>query len=317
MEDRIEAVRRFNRFYMHQIGVIDARFPGCDMSSSEAGLLFEIAQRTPVHVATLQDVMHMDRDCLCRLITQFERENLISTDQSEQDRYACLIRITEQGRFRLARVDAQIRKAVRDSLAGISPSEQQDLVRALSHARRLLAPQSEASFTLRAARPGEPSLIAARQSALYAESHGWGHDLECLIADSVATFLRHFKPEREGCWIAELDGVMAGGVFLTDEGNGAARLRLLHVEPFARRRGIGDALVQHCLSFARAHHYERAVLWTNAILEPARRLYARNGFTCIASAIHTRFGTPVLGEDWECPLSSQSTAAAAKNRTPE
>lgn len=63
----------------------------------------------------------------------------------------------------------------------------------------------------------------------------------------------HFNHKREQYFVAEVEGIIAGAIFITDEekeSHGTARIRLLHVEPFARRRGIGDALVQWCISFA-------------------------------------------------------------------
>jgi len=118
----------------------------------------------------------------------------------------------------------------------------------------------------------------------------------------TTAFLRDFKPGREQCWVAEVDGVMAGSVFLTDEGGGLCRLRLLYVEPFARGRGIGDALVGECLSFARRVGYDRMTLWTHTILESARRIYAGHGFAITDVAVHHDFGEPVQGETWELLL---------------
>ena len=97
---------------------------------------------------------------------------------------------------------------------------------------------------------------------------------------------------------------MAGAVFLTDEGEGLARLRLLHVEPFARRRGIGDALVGQCVRFARERQYERIILWTHTVLDAARRIYARHGFECTVTEIHHEFGEPVQGETWQLALTA-------------
>ena len=95
---------------------------------------------------------------------------------------------------------------------------------------------------------------------------------------------------------------MAGAVFVTDEGDDIARLRLLHVEPFARRRGIGDALVGACVTFARDTGYRALTLWTHTVLEPARRIYAAQGFVCVETAMHERFGVPLQGETWRLEL---------------
>jgi GNAT superfamily N-acetyltransferase len=95
---------------------------------------------------------------------------------------------------------------------------------------------------------------------------------------------------------------MAGAVFLTDEGDGLARLRLLHVEPFARGRGIGDALVRTCIGFAKHVGYDAVTLWTHTVLASARRIYAAQGFVCVETAMHTKFGVPVQGESWRLEL---------------
>ena len=95
---------------------------------------------------------------------------------------------------------------------------------------------------------------------------------------------------------------MAGSVFLTDEGDGLCRLRLLYVEPFARGLGIGKALVRTCLAFAREAGYATMTLWTHTILETARCIYAAEGFRLVDTAMHEDFGTPVQGETWRLDL---------------
>ena len=60
-----------------------------------------------------------------------------------------------------------------------------------------------------------------------------------------------------------------GSIFLTDEGEGLSRLRLLYVEPTARGSGIGEALVAACIAYAREVGYAAVTLWTHTILESA------------------------------------------------
>lgn len=145
-------------------------------------------------------------------------------------------------------------------------------------------------------------LIASRQSLLYRETYGWGRQLEVNVGEATTEFLRDFKDGREQCWVAEIGDVLAGSIFLTDEGGGLARLRLFYVEPFARRRGIGNALVAECIAFARSVGYDAMTLWTHTVLESARRIYASYGFEIVEVKTHTTFGTPVQGETWRLDL---------------
>lgn len=305
MEDAdVTAVRRFNRFYTQTIGALDARFLGTDASLPEARLLFEIATREPVTASMLQDVLGMDAGYLSRMIARFQARGWVVRVVREDDARARDLRLTEAGRDAFAIVDERQRAAVSDLLDEVPGTSRRDLVEALTRARLLLDPASGGPFHIRPFRTGEPALIAARQSVLYAESHGWGRELEVIEGEVTAAFLRDFDPAREQCWVAEIDGVMAGAVFVTDEGDGLARLRLLHVEPFARRRGIGEALVARCVGFARETGYTALTLWTHTVLESARRIYAAQGFRCVETAVHDRFGVPLQGETWRLELAA-------------
>lgn len=304
MEAAIESIRSFNRFFTRHVGAIDARFLGSDANLPEARLLFEIARQEPVQANTLQGELGLDRGYLSRMIARFEERGWIARDRPHADARTRPVRLTEAGREAFDQIDQRQRAAVAYDLSRLDAVAQDDLVQALTKAQLLLDPDAPVEFAIRPARVGEVSQVAARQSILYAASHGWGRELETLEAETTAAFLRCFKPSREECWVADLGGTMAGAVFLTDEGEGLARLRLLHVEPFARRRGIGDALVGQCVRFARERQYERIILWTHTVLDAARRIYARHGFECTVTEIHHEFGEPVQGETWQLALTA-------------
>lgn len=301
MEDTIAAFRRFNRFFTGIVGALDEQFLGCDLTLPEARLLFEIATHDPAEGAVtaraVQARLGMDAGFVSRILTRFERRGWITRARGADARVRP-IRLTKAGRSAFKEVDGRQRASVAGLIGEFDAVQRRDLAEAMARVRLLLQPETASRFAIRPFRTGDMGLIAARQSMLYAQSHGWGRGLEIVEGEATTNFLRDFKPGREQCWVAEIDGVMAGSVFLTDEGDGVARLRLLYVEPFARRRGIGDALVETCIGFARETGYARLTLWTHTVLEGARRIYARHGFACVETATHTAFGMPVEGETW-------------------
>lgn len=305
MHDAIDAIRRFNRFFTRHVGAMDARFLGADASLATIRLLWEIDRRAPVLASTLQGALGLDRGHLSRLVASLERRGWITRDRTAADARARPIRLTESGASVLATTDRRQRDAVQADLDRLDPSARRDLVEALGHARHLLEPDASAATALRTLRSGDLGWIASRQARLYAETQGWGAGLEASVLRSAGDFLAGFTPGRSQGWIAELDGVPAGAVLLSDEGEGTARLRLLHVEGFARRRGIGEALVGACIAFAREAGYRDIILWTHTVLGPARRLYARAGFVQVSSEEHHVFGVPVMGETWRMDLRPQ------------
>jgi GNAT superfamily N-acetyltransferase len=81
-----------------------------------------------------------------------------------------------------------------------------------------------------------------------------------------------------------------------------AKLRMLLVEPRARGLGVGNRLVDECLSFARETGYKKVTLWTNDILHTARGIYVDRGFKLMREEAHQSFGHTLVGQHWDLKL---------------
>lgn len=307
LDQAVAATRAFNRAHTRFAGVLRPRYMGSDLNVTEARMLYEIAQRAPVLAADLQIELDLDAGYASRILKRFEERGWVVRERGRDARQRP-VSLTPAGQQAFARLDADTHADTAQRLQALGPARRAALVGALDTARRaLVAP--EPRWTLRTFRPGDMGLVTARQSILYNQGYGWGAPMEMLLGEVTAGFLRNFQPGREQCWIAELDGRMAGSIFCVDGGDGRAQLRLLYVEPEARGLGIGEALVRTCVAFAREAGYSGVRLWTHTILESARRIYAAQGFAITAVATHEEFGDPVQGETWE--LSFDQGAAPA------
>ena len=302
MDAAIDSVRAFNRFFTRFAGALDADFLGTEATLAEARLLFEIGARPAAVAADLQAALGMDAGYLSRLLARLAERGWLVRERVETDARRRPLSLTDDGRAMLAAINVRQRDRVAATLARLGPVQRTDLIAALGMARLLLEPPPAPAIKLRAFRTGDLAMLAARQSILYAQENGWGMGLEANEAHTIANFLATFKPGREQCWIAELDGAMAGSVLLTDEGDGLARLRLLYVEPFARGHGVGSRLVSTCVGFAQETGYSAMTLWTHTVLESARRIYAAHGFAIVSRAVHETFGVALQGETWRREL---------------
>lgn len=163
--------------------------------------------------------------------------------------------------------------------------------------------KSTRAFTLRTHQPGDMGYITHRHGTIYAKEYNFDYRFESLILRITADFLDNFNPNLERCWIAEKDGEFLGSIMLVqDVKPKTAKLRLLLVEESARGLGVGTALIQACIDFAREVGYESVDLWTQSILEGARRLYKKAGFERIETQPHRDWGVDLVGEFWSMKL---------------
>lgn len=304
LDERVAAVRRFNRFYTQRIGVLPEGYLGSPFSLTEARVLYELAQREAPTAGELAADLGLDPGYMSRILQRFQKRGLIDRRRSEADGRRGVLSLTEEGWRAFEPLAARSRQQVGEMLGGLSPLEQERLVEAMRTIEGLLGsrPEPRVPFLLRPPRPGDLGWVVHRHGTLYAQEYGWNEEFEALVAGIVAQFVREHDPNRERCWIAEREGQAVGSVFLVRKSEAVAQLRLLLVEPEARGLGIGGYLVDECVRFARAVGYRRITLWTQSVLTAARRIYQRAGFRLVQAEPHHSFGCDLVGETWEMDL---------------
>ncbi|SUD48163.1 transcriptional regulator SlyA [Nocardia otitidiscaviarum] len=300
---QIAAVRAFNRRYTRVIGVLREGLVDTPFSLTEARILFELADSGPLEVVTLRRSLGLDPGYLSRILARFEADGLVERRRAERDRRIQEVRLTDHGWDTFADLDNRSSRDTAALLADVPAADRERLIAAMRTIEHILEPASDApAFTLRAPAPGDHGWVIHRNAVLYAAEYGWNADYEALVARIIADYLKTHDPQRERAWIADRDGEPLGAVYCMRDSDTTARLRLLLVEPGARGLGVGTALVDACLTFARAAGYREIVLWTNDVLTAARRIYERAGFEPVESNPHHSFGVDLIGQTWRRAL---------------
>ncbi len=304
LDDRVSAVRRFNRFFTREIGVLREGLLHSPYSLTEARILFELAQRDDLTATVLGRILGLDAGYLSRILARLEGQGLLEKVPAEHDGRQRFLRLTAAGRDAFALLDQRSRDEVAEMLSDLSEEDQKRLLKAMQTIERVLQHSFKFSepFILRPPEPGDLGWVIHRHGVLYAQEYGWDERFEALVAKIVAEFVASYNPTRERCWIAEMGGEIVGCVFVVQADETTAKLRLLLVEPKARGSGLGTRLVEECIRFARRAGYHKLLLWTNDVLVAARHIYQKVGFTLTAQEPHHDFGPEMVGETWEMDL---------------
>jgi DNA-binding MarR family transcriptional regulator/N-acetylglutamate synthase-like GNAT family acetyltransferase len=303
-EQRVAAVRRFNRFYTRQIGVLGEGYLESPFSLTQVRVLYELAHCETTTATDLGKELGLDAGYLSRILRDFKKRGLIDKKPSAADGRQSLIWLTEAGHQAFAPLNTRSRDDIGALLSPLAGAEQEQIVEAMYTIERLLGgqPERKTPYVLRPPRAGDMGWVVQRHGALYAREYGWDEQFEALVAGIVAKFVEHYDAKRERCWIAERDGEAVGSVFVVKQSKTVAKLRLLLVDPKARGLGIGAHLVDECIRFARSVGYRKMVLWTNSILYAARHIYQKAGFSLVHSEPYHGFGRDLVGETWERKL---------------
>lgn len=304
MHPHVDSVRRFNRFYTKQIGVLRKGYLDSAFSLGEGRVLYEIVHRDRPIAAEISKDLDLDPGYLSRLLAKFEKQGLIRRQASGDDARQNHLSLTARGRAVFAPLDAKSQKLASGMLEKLSRADQQRLVDAMQTIESVLGggPQGAPEYSLRSPRPGDMGWVVHLHGKFYADAFAWDESFEALTAEIVANFVQNFDPKRERCWIAERDGVNLGCVFVVKKSDRVAKLRLLIVDPAAHGLGIGKRLVDECIRFAREAGYRKMTLWTQSNLLAARGIYKNAGFRLVKEWPVTQFGHRMTSETWDLKL---------------
>ncbi|WGS22158.1 MULTISPECIES: helix-turn-helix domain-containing GNAT family N-acetyltransferase [unclassified Bradyrhizobium] len=304
LESQVAAVRGFSRFYTRKLGIIEPKLLHSPFTLQEARIIYEIAHHDGCTATDLVRELDLDAGFVSRTLAALQRRQIVTRTPSKADKRVNEVTLTAKGRAAASDLDSRSRSEVAALLKQMDGNRRAAVVRAMGTIEQSMEPAvpKPAGFLLRSHRVGDMGWVISRHGAVYAQEYGWDISFEALVAEIAAQFLKSFDPACEHCWISEVDGEPVGSIFLVNGGDKVAKLRLLLVEERARGLGVGRALVEQCIRFAREKGYSKITLWTQSILVAARGIYARAGFQRVKEEKHHSFGVDLVGETWELEL---------------
>ena len=165
---RIAAVRRFNRFYTRQIGVLRKTFLNSAYSLAEARVLYEIANDHATTASEIGRKLDLDAGYLSRTLRTFEKRGLIVRKRSARDARQNHLVLSPRGRRAFAPLEERSQRDARVMLGKLAIADRARLISAMHAIETLLSGESAIKrrrrYTLRAPVPGDFGWVIKRHA---------------------------------------------------------------------------------------------------------------------------------------------------------
>src|SRR3989442_3922057 len=220
-DQRVAAVRRFNRFYTRQIGLLQESYLKSQFSLSQVRVLYELAHRERPTATELGRELGLDPGYLTRILHLFERRGLLKRTPSKADGRQSHLFLTARGQAAFAPLNTRSREEIGSMLRALRARDQIRLVDSMHAIEGVLGaqPEKRVPYLLRPHRPGDMGWVVSRHGALYAQEYGWDETFEALVAGIVEKVIQRYDPGEGGCWISGKDGGAArSAVFFQQTG---------------------------------------------------------------------------------------------------
>jgi DNA-binding MarR family transcriptional regulator/GNAT superfamily N-acetyltransferase len=272
IEQQVSAIREFNRFYTARLGLLRRRHLDGEFSLTEARTLYEIGSSPSMTASDLRRRLELDAGYISRLLSALTRRKLIRQSSSGRDGRERLLTLTASGKRKVARLNEQSARQIRQLLSSLNESERNTLVRSLTTVRGLL--RNHPHTAVRIERLAELNEAALQLLNEYYEA------VHVVQRDKPQAVRRLMADDSSGFWMAYLDDKPAGCVVLRRLASipHAGECKRLYVRPEARGRGIAENLMDALEAFAWHQGMRWIYLDSYDDLKAAIGLYRKRGY---------------------------------------
>jgi DNA-binding MarR family transcriptional regulator/GNAT superfamily N-acetyltransferase len=270
IEAAVDQVRSFNRLVTQRVGALNDHYLARDRPLGEARVLWEIG-REGCDVRQLRARLGLDSGYLSRLLRSLEAAQLISVEQSEDDKRVRTARLTSAGLAERDLLEQRSDDLARSFLESLSESRRERLVAAMAEVELLL---TAGLVEFKTVDPAErdAQFCLREYFAELDRRFDTGFDPSLTIpADEL-------RPPAGVFVVAKLWGepIACGG--LKFDADDPAYLKRMWVAESARGLGIGRRLLTELENLAAAEGAHAVMLETNKSLTEAISLYRSAGY---------------------------------------
>jgi DNA-binding MarR family transcriptional regulator len=134
----IEDIRRFNRFYTRQLGLLNEGLLQSSFSLTEGRVMYELAYKGRTTASELGQELGLDAGYLSRILNGFQKRGLIEKIPSETEGRQSFLSLNRNGQEESATINTRSQAQIEAMLSQLTLQDQARLVRAMGMIEGLL-----------------------------------------------------------------------------------------------------------------------------------------------------------------------------------
>lgn len=127
----INEIRKFNRFYLVNMGFLSSNYFGSEYSIAETRILFEIMTYGICIQSDIVRLLHIDKSYLSRIINRLCKKGLVEKRQAKNDKRATEIMLTDKGKVESEKLIALTNRRIESQITELGTDECDQLCNAL------------------------------------------------------------------------------------------------------------------------------------------------------------------------------------------
>ena len=137
-DQMINEIRKFNRFYLVNMGFLGSNYWGSEYSIAETRILFEIMTQGICIQSNIVKALHIDKSYLSRIIDRLCKKGLVEKRSAKHDKRAMEIMLTDKGKAESEKLVALTNRRIEAQIAGLNMDDCNKLCDALCAVMKIL-----------------------------------------------------------------------------------------------------------------------------------------------------------------------------------
>jgi len=138
MDRAIERIRRFNRFYTNQIGILNRHILDSPLSLSEARVLFEVNNQVSPTARSIMQTLDIDEGYLSRILQGFIKQGFLKKARNDNDKRSFVLTVTPKGKTMFMKINQASDEGISKMIVNLDESDIRDLVSMMEGIEKIL-----------------------------------------------------------------------------------------------------------------------------------------------------------------------------------